>query len=206
MARIDRPLRVYFGHTPFLIRVWQEAKSPDDEDAAAAYAQALSKELSPLVEEGYVETQEQYLGAGGPGVDFDWVELVVSGLATYAAFKVAGADLRRLIQRLQKLGDGRVAIDEASAALFAVELAATPDTFNDVEITSTAKLRGPFDEEYDTPKGFIVGLLVNGSPIQVVVGVDGSVAGSAAGLPAEMMAPLGLDRPPVRPRLSNNTE
>jgi hypothetical protein len=194
VAPLNRLLfRVWYPHEGYLRKVAETPLASSSADPGEAYAVALKGELEGLVRSGEVETHERSLAeAGGPGIEFDAVTLMVQATvvaAGYAAWRVVATDLRALIKKLQKLGDGRVMVDIFGAEVLAVDSLTQTKDFTDFSIRFCAPLRGADDEEYGPDRGFLVGLTVDGVETVVVVGPDGSILGSttAAQLP-------GLDK------------
>lgn len=187
MPTLDRDITVHFGHWPLLMKT----------GGGARYARALADELQPLVQATEVQTREREPDeVGGPGIDFDTVMLTATAAAsTYAAWRIVAADISRVIARLLQLGDGRAFIDEGAAIRLAVDYAATPDSFAEVSIVFVAPIRGPDEYEYeDTPRGYLVGLIVEGVSHHVVITAKGDPLGTLRGLDNDGLQSLGFGR------------
>jgi hypothetical protein len=192
-VRFAGPIRLGFPYQTFAMDVWADYTGEfDDGGIRDAYAKALRDEIAPLITSGTIETNARFpLEDGGPGVEFDLVEVFVRAVEAYAAFRVLGADIHRVLDRFKMLGDGRVVVDEAAASLLATEAVATEESFADIEILATETLRT--GDVMDDDRGFIVTLRVNGAEQKVVVGPDGTIVGGTG--PQLAVEPTGQVRP-----------
>lgn len=198
VAIINRYLyRIAFPHGRYLGRFPGIDNPLDDEDdSGGRYADALRNELQPMVSSGEIQTHPRSaFESGGPGIEFDVVELMVGATAVaggYAGWRVLAEDLRAIIKKLRELGDGRIQIDEYTAEVLAVDYASDASTFNDIDLRFVALVRGWDDDQPQPERGFLVGMQVNGVDRLVVVSVDGQVLGVSTDVRLEGMSSLGI--------------
>ena len=193
-------VRLGFPYNDFLNGIWREVGDP--EAVPLAYAEALRSELQPMTEIAEVRTHGRTpLEAGGPGVEFDLVEVAFRVAEAYVVLKEVVRDLRRILEWMAAHGDGRVFIDQAAAAILAADAVSPDDThINDIEVLSTDTLLGA-RVDMEAERGYVVKLRVNGDPVTVVVTTGGSVLGATGeGVRPGLPRPDAFDRLPDEPR------
>ncbi|MDQ6878322.1 MAG: hypothetical protein M3082_11670 [Candidatus Dormibacteraeota bacterium] len=162
------------------------------ENVAAQYATRLKATLDADLKTTEAVTQPRDLrDTGGPGIEFDLVQLAIEATALaggYLVWKEVATDIRAVVSRLRRLSGSHVIVDEAAAVILAVDALSTVETFADVEIRFVAPLSVPDDEMGET-RGFLVGVTKNGKLLVVALDADGLIVGTS-----EALSDIGLDR------------
>lgn len=194
-------LRIIFNPERFMRDRIVPLAGDDEERFRVTYAQVLKDELQPLVSSVDIRTNPRnapWASAGGPGGELDAIDLVVKAVGAYTAFRFAINDLRKVMERIRSLVDGPVVVDSVSATYLAIDSVTDAANFMDIELTFQSALRGAFERTEPVPiRGWVIGLVVNGEPVQILVAKDGSIIGRYAGLPGDRLHEIGVER--VRP-------
>ena len=204
--RVHRGPGISFEHGQFMARSSRDIPFPTGTDAneyarwsdavADAYATGLKRELDSELSSGEARTSRRHPDETGGPIELDLVTIVVGAtavLASYQTWRKFIQDLHGVIRKLGEISSPRsVGIDETAALLLAVDAVATPETLQIIEERFVAPLREPDKEDYERPRGYLVGLTVNTDDVLVVVTLAGDVMTVTPGLQGLDLAGLGL--------------
>jgi hypothetical protein len=168
---------------------WSEALV---EESSGQYQEQLKRQVDSDLKATDAVTKRRWIGeTGGPGVEFDLVQLGLTATLIaggYASWKVV--DVRAAIRRLGRISRDHVVIDEASAILLAVDAVAAPGTFATIDVRFVAPITPPRENSPETERGYLIGLDVNAEFTLVVLSPDGEVVGTSHGIPGVDFARL----------------
>ena len=213
------PPGISFRHNRFLQHVYRDVlrrrgqPNPTDEsdilsrysETASEYAAQLKQTVDSDLKATASNTHKRDPSeVGGPGIEFDLVELVLTatGLAGgYLVWTEVAKDVRAAASTLRRLSRRPVIIDANASIILAVDAVAAPGTFADIYVQFVAPIKVLDEYGLGLTEGYLVGLDVTGSFRLVLVAPNGDIVGVNDSLSALNFYGLKLPKssPTARP-------
>lgn len=196
----DRGGRIWFRHGELLREVGESLPPPpalgtDSGDqrfgrhsqaVGRAYAERLRQEVESVAPDLPITTHPRTGDEeGGPGIEFDYVQIALGGIAAWGIAKIAD-ELTALIGRLRELSRDDLEIDEVVASHLARGALAQQFNVPDADVVINQRLTVPGDYQERTYSLYVL-LRQRSDHYQVVLTRGGQIIG---------VTPLALPEPP----------